>query len=230
MDPKELNQNSKSPPDFCFKLENLQKIVRLDELSELKSQIANYSVHFCKHANLIWDGVGELPFQILIDEVEQRIQKLFPLYYSKYIPMSKNEIVNGYALYNLTENLFSYDLYLELLKLWNVEDMTMNQFMKTYDETARCDWDKIDENGDTFKGYWEYPDTTIERKNAGDLTRAQNGKSLWNLPYPKKVLLKTIQIGCNNRLECVRYSNFICEWMKRKIKQMEELEKTENKN
>lgn len=36
-------------------------------------------------------------------------------------------------------------------------------------------------------------------------------------------LLLTIRIGCNNRLESVRYSNFLCTWVERKLAMMEEI-------
>jgi hypothetical protein len=38
---------------------------------------------------------------------------------------------------------------------------------------------------------------------------------IWNLPYPKEVVLKTIELDCGNRMEYVSYSNFLCEWLKK---------------
>jgi len=42
-----------------------------------------------------------------------------------------------------------------------------------------------------------------------------NYKSLLELPYPRKHIKASIDHGCSNRMESVRYSNFFCEWIKR---------------
>jgi hypothetical protein len=49
-----------------------------------------------------------------------------------------------------------------------------------------------------------------------DLVCEDNFKGLCELPYPRELIKRTIDLGCGNRNESVRYSNFICEWVKRK--------------
>ena len=38
--------------------------------------------------------------------------------------------------------------------------------------------------------------------------------------YSSELKLWTIDIGCRNREECVRYSNFLCHWIEQKINQI----------
>lgn len=45
-------------------------------------------------------------------------------------------------------------------------------------------------------------------------------KCLWNLPYNKHLILKTVEIGYINGMLSVRYSNFICEYLIRKKSQI----------
>ena len=82
------------------------------------------------------------------------------------------------------------------------------------------DWYKQDRHGNCFGGFWEYPEGSYQHENARQLSYDDNMKGLLELPYPREFILETIHIGCNNRQESVRYSNFLCEWMERKIKQL----------
>ena len=105
-----------------------------------------------------------------------------------------------------------------LKDMWDTNKRyTFEEFYKIYSETACAIWYKIDRHGETFGGFWKYPEGSKERENAFELSREDNGKGLYELPYPKEVILETIIMGCGNSRECVRYSNFICEWVKRKI-------------
>ena len=66
----------------------------------------------------------------------------------------------------------------------------------------------------------EFPENTYEYNHAYELSQEKNFKCLCYLPYPREVIKQTIDLGCKNRQESVRYSNYLCEWVKRKIKFM----------
>jgi len=140
--------------------------------------------------------------------------------FQKKIIFAGDEIVNGYKLYPCKVHIFSYPHFRELLELWNMPDMSKDEFIKKYNNIACSDWAKMDEHGECYGGYWKCPEDSEERKNAYDLTHSKNGECLWNLPYPKHFILNTIKIGCGNRMESVRYSNFLCEWMRIKVNDM----------
>lgn len=92
-----------------------------------------------------------------------------------------------------------------------------NEMLKWLETNCCTDWNRINEHGDPFRGYYEYPDNSDEYINAYDLTREKNFNCLLELPYPYEIIKYTINWGCNNRNESVRYSNFVCEWIKRKM-------------
>jgi hypothetical protein len=98
--------------------------------------------------------------------------------------------------------------------------MSEEEFIEKYDGTVCSDWNKIDEHGESFKGAWEAEENTFEKEHASQITRRRNGEALYKLPYPHTAIFYTIGIGCSNRLESVRYSNFLCEWTFRKMSQM----------
>jgi len=146
--------------------------------------------------------------------------------YEQELHMSENETVNGYKLYN-TQNgksILRRQDYEKCVEMWkNNKQYTHEEFMQLYDEGACSDWAKIDAHGESYGGYWKYPDGSPGKQNAWHLTRKENGEALWNLPYPKEVIFETIEIGCGNRMESVRYTNFLCEWIKRKMEQLGQL-------
>jgi len=156
-------------------------------------------------------------------DLANEICKKYDNKYALELHMNDNEIVNGYKLYNINgKPIMNRCLYEECIALWKTNKLyTEEEFMDIYDETACTDWAKQDEHGESYGGYWKYPKESPEYQDAWHLTRNANGEALWNLPYPKEVVLKTIELGCGNRRECVRYSNFLCEWLQRKLEQMD---------
>ena len=95
--------------------------------------------------------------------------------------------------------------------------MPYDEFVVEFNQTACTDWNKIDEYGNSYGGYWTYPKGSYEGDNAFFLTRQKNCQKLYQLPYSKSFLLHTIVIGCRNRMESVRYSNHLCEMFKKKL-------------
>ncbi|ARF08209.1 hypothetical protein Catovirus_1_259 [Catovirus CTV1] len=131
--------------------------------------------------------------------------------------ISDQEKVNGYYLYNIDKPLVTYDMYCNLVKLWKKNTKyDLIDFFELYDQKTCIEWCKQDRYGDHCSlGF--------------GVTKTDNCLGLYKLPYPHDVILESIDFGCNNRMECVRYSNFFCEWLKRKMISLEKkIEKKSN--
>lgn len=90
-----------------------------------------------------------------------------------------------------------FDNFNEYIEIWEQnESMTEEEFKKQYEETACIDWAKMDRFGNSYGGFWNYPDNTPEKDkdNAWNLTYHDNMIGLFELPYPKKFVLATIKI------------------------------------
>lgn len=134
--------------------------------------------------------------------------------------------LNGYDLYDFEEPVMvSYENFQEAL-MFSEEtkpDLTWEEFKNEYEKTACSDWGRIDENGNSFGGYWAQSKEELNGKYPYDLTREENAKLLFQLPYKKKLLIWTIRMGCPSRQECVRFSNFLCYWIDQKVRKMYEV-------
>lgn len=165
---------------------------------------------------------GFICYMKIYYDLADKICDVYSPEYTTELILKTEEIVNGYELYDTTGRPIMYrSLYENLVTMWKTnKEYTYEEFMDFYDN-ACSDWAKQDAHGESFCGYWKCMEGTTEREeNAWRLTRNANGIALWKLPYPKEVICETIKIGCNNRTESVRISNFICEWVKRKMEQM----------
>lgn len=145
-----------------------------------------------------------------------------PEWYKIPVTLLSTEIVNGFALHEIKENpgksLYWYTDFLEMEALYNTPNtMTKKEFMEKYDEEACSDWSKQDECGECYGGFWNFPEGSYKRKNAYTLSRKVNGAALYKLPYSHALIFKTIEMGCCNRMESVKYTNTICEYIKRKL-------------
>jgi hypothetical protein len=146
-------------------------------------------------------------------------------YYDDLI-LDTTEIVNGYELYKKTKlPIMRKKEYDEFQKLWEINDpYAPEEFASEFDEIACSEWNKIDRYGEYFVKFWKYPEGSDEKTNAWTLTRDDNCQGLWELPYPKSVILKAIKYACDitGMFESVKCINFICEWIKRKTAQMKD--------
>ncbi len=151
-----------------------------------------------------------------ITKVVDHMKSSQPVSFQPIIMDSEEMEVNGYKLYSCDSLLFWYDEYQGYCKYWEEEDdMTFDAFKEECHERMCTSWCKMDEHGESFGGYWDYPEDSLEYRHAYSLTQDKNIRCLWRLPYPKRFLLETINIGCNNGMESVRYSNTLGEWMVR---------------
>jgi len=117
-----------------------------------------------------------------------------------------DEIVNSYNMFDCDYVLMDFDEFMEMSSYFDKQDdMSKETFREWFDENTCSDWRKMDRNGKCC-----YPTNKEWDKYWND-----NFEGLWELPYHKKVIQHTIEAGCSNRMESVRYSNFSCEWIKR---------------
>ena len=137
--------------------------------------------------------------------------------------MSENEIINGYRLYNIENGntlmtRLKYDIF---NKLWNKNrKYTQYEFLDIFYSIASREWGKITIEGEYYEGFYDYPEESYEKLNAYELTFEKNALALWDLPYPHEVILETIIYTNSQFNRCVRKSNFLCEWIKRKRNQL----------
>lgn len=204
-----------------------QKLETLRELENLIYELREY--YLSKIGRSLW-YMGPGPFSKDIEEVKEKIKRVLiqtnpeaAKFYHRIVKMSEDEEVNGYNLYDVADNIMNYETYLELLEIWNDKtEYTYEEFMEKYDNEACSDWCKKDRHGKCYGGYWRYPEGSYEKEHAWELSRKDNGQGLWELLNPHNFIFQTIKIGCNNRRESVRYSNFLGEWMTRKMQLMKE--------
>jgi len=155
-------------------------------------------------------------------EEEKEVDNTDDPYNTGLVKMKKDEYVNGFQLLPVVSDtpLMFQALFREFLQLWNDQDQDQFHDFKTFEahcEDQMCsDWCKQDEHGNCFGGYWKFPDGSYEKAQAFSMCQRKSILELFKLPYPAKVIFKTIEIGCNNRQESVRYTNLLCEWVLRK--------------
>jgi hypothetical protein len=74
------------------------------------------------------------------------------------------------------------------------------------------EWRYLAPSGERFQGYWQYPEGSEEREDAGYLTMEENLAALEQLPYPFTLIQWSIGVGCNLGGECVAFSRQVCQW------------------
>jgi len=211
------------------------KILKIDhllrqDLLKLKANLSDLQFFYLRRTGQIGTldagAYSNIPraFDNDIQSCQDQLNKLSNTGYYKeetIVKMNKTDKVNGYKLYDTCEqNIFEEDYFLQYKEIWMENTpMTMEEFIGQFEGCT--EWSKQNRHGDSYTGFWEYPEGSYERENAWSLTQEDNLQGLYELPYPKKFILETVQIGCQNRLECVRYSNFLCEWFKRKLDLLE---------
>lgn len=198
--------------DKLDSINDVQVLVKL--LTDLEEMSAEYYRERDNFYGTIVFTQRESCFENEITKINDRINVLNN--YDLVIEVEKYTI-NGYETYS-GKNEMKYSDFLECKNEWyRKESMTYDEFAEEFERTACTDWNKIDEFGESFGGYWKYPEGTYERENAYDLTRKRNCQKLFELPYSKSFLIYTTILGCGNRMESVRYSNHLCEIMKKKL-------------
>lgn len=184
-------------------------IDNVDFLIKLHAKIYHYG-----HLVRLESGLSDyfpIPITYAAECVMKRIDSLTPVWYEKEIILFCEDVVNGHPLFDFANPLYS--TYKRLCQLCDEKaDLGYEEFNEQYEKVACREWGKMDANGDHYcnvfwrKGY----------ENAWELTNSRNRELLWKLPFNKRFLLETVRLGCNNGMECVRYSNCYGVWLERK--------------
>lgn len=217
-------------------LEDIKKIAmhtNIESKEDIEKSIITIKKLKEDYLNVCRSYEKNFPDQI-IKNLEKELDKFAPEWFKLPLKISCEESVNGYLLYDVDENkelVFTYKLFKELVKLYNEKNtLTKTEFYERFDEETCSDWSKQDQYGNCFEGFWSYDPKSYQKDNAYTLSRIVNCEALLNLPYSHELIFKTIEIGCCNRMESVRYTNFICEYIKRKLKIKERYEEQNLKN
>jgi hypothetical protein len=193
-----------------------------DELKELKEELCELQSSLLR-GNSFYSTNGFI-FDSDIELCIKKLNEMDPTFSQTHIVMQESESINGYNLYDTSHDIFSLDMFESNLSIWNdTQEFTLDEFREEFSNVACTDWHKMDRFGNSYGGYWEYPEGSDEKNDAWNLTFDDNMRGLYELPYSKKFVLATVKFGCSNRMECVRYSNHLCEWFKRKLTAMESI-------
>lgn len=165
------------------------------------------------------------PYESVCTTISNKIEKFYPKY-KEIILFSNTDYANGYQLYSCNSNIFDVSSFLFLKELYEDDkNMSYDEFKAEFDDTVCSDWAKMDEHGECFGGFWQSDDPEI-KENAYNLSHENNCRKLYELPFSSKIKFWSVKFGCSRRQESVRWTNFWCEWIKRKILQMSgEIEK-----
>lgn len=157
--------------------------------------------------------------QQLICEEDVRAKR----YYENHLCFTEDETVNGYRLTSVDlSTRIEFETFLLIHEEWDSGDKDMDdvKFVQWLEENCCTDWNKQDRHGTCFGGFWRCEEGTYEHDNAYTLSREDNFKGLCELPFPRRIIMETINWGCKTREESVRFSNFCCVWLERKREQM----------
>ncbi|AYV85216.1 MAG: hypothetical protein Satyrvirus7_10 [Satyrvirus sp.] len=175
---------------------NPEKEQEMEELSNLKKYFVKLQYDYLTAAGMktIIDS-GVCRMEIIFDSEIEYLNKIIDeLSYPLCSVHFFENKVHGYNIEPYLKIKIHYDEFIELRKIWeNSKDLSFEEFEKIFDDTACNEWSK----------------------NAYMLSREENCKALYDLPYPKEFILETINIGCSNRLECISFSAYLCEYMKK---------------
>lgn len=159
------------------------------------------------------------PYESVFTTINDKMEKFYPKY-KEVILFSNSDYSNGYQLYNCNVNIFDLPSFIFLKKLYeDNENMSYNDFKAKFDDIACTEWAKKDEHGECFGGFWQSDDPEI-KEDAYNLSHENNCRKLYELPFSPKIKFWSVEYGCSRRQESVRWTNFWCEWIKKKILQM----------
>lgn len=174
-----------------------------DDICELEEDMINFRNYYCKSIGL-YIPFGEGPYSSDLKMIANFKKELLirenpdaALYYSEnaVVVMTEDEKVNGYSLYPVDKEIMEYDLFIELRRCSD-RFISDEEFLEWLKENTCSDWVNMSRTG---------------------LVRGDNFKRLFELPYPRELLKRTFELEFG---ESVRYSNFVCEWIKRKARLM----------
>ena len=123
----------------------------------------------------------------------------------------KTKIISGYRLYNYSPDEIKFWQFFMLKAGYDSKEiMSYSDFRAEYYEIMDCrSGSQEDEDGKFFGGFWDSTNETLY-DDAYHLQWEHNCKKLYQLPYPHKLLLLSVNFEGASLKQSVRYSNFIC--------------------
>lgn len=144
-------------------------------------------------------------------------------YYSLFPVMNKEEVVNGYHLYDIPKDdpTFPFSTFKILLDNQDGTPFMSDAELRQWLDVNCCyDWNKIDFDGVAYAGCFyrsDPPDPDAFHK-----TRKMNIDALLALPFSRSIIMDSVEMGCKRRTECVRFSNFLGVWFERTMQLIKE--------
>lgn len=219
-------------PEYINNLNKLNGLNMMDNIEDLKKlkeyfvdlQIAYYTI----------TGISNLDFgirddRIFNDEINRIMKRIEVINLDKKfdIKFDPGDRVNGYSVSKYIGLDIKYLDFMEFKRIWqDNREMSYQEFSKIFNEIACAEWSKMDKYDEYYGGFWKYPEGSYEHEHAWHLCREDNCRALYELPYPKRFIIETIKIGCNNGLESVPFTNYLCEMMSRKLKILNEIKES----
>jgi hypothetical protein len=210
---------------------SLQFAVRLDEYAAAAGTEETTETELCKlidqferefqlatRRRMVWPSAGEAMWTALNRVIRDKTTPEFrtPVTYDE---ASEHD---GYRMYSTVGDPMPERMFNEWAARYGRLDDALETwlgFWEAFDDAACSSWNKQDDHGECFGGFWESNDED-EREHAYQLSRRHNAVCLYNLPFPKHLLLETVRLGCANRMESVRYSNYLLRWFVDKAGQL----------
>lgn len=205
-------------------LEKIDSIKNVEEICDLKNYFTKFREDYVRASGnlcMLDMGVYGMVDKVFFEDfakIDKRLDELIDPQFKLPVIYDEDEI-NGYDIRQYKKFNIPYDVFLEYKKVWEDKDEDFN-FIEEFYNTVCTEWYKMDRHGECYGGFWQYPEGSYERENAWKLSGDDNCQALCDLPYPKKFILHTIKIGCAMRTECVPFTVYLCEWMKRKMEQL----------
>lgn len=155
------------------------------EIHNLIEQIEKEEANFFHRVVMIFSG--ESKFRKAVKLLDDHEIKLFDPYFDDEISlviMKEEEVVNGYHLYDVSKNIMNRKIFRKICDLLASEkEWSKSEWTTAMQNTTCSAWNKMDEHGECYGGYWKYPKGTTERENAYFLSFEKNCKCMWKLPF-----------------------------------------------
>ena len=212
-DPYEVQRSYPKYRLIMYKL-NMLHFMSLNEILVFQDEFIEFQNYYRKCMNIR----GPV-FDKDLDKIYGRKRDLLKMcnakaraFYAYPLNLRSDMMVNDYFLFDMNRDNFimDWDIFIYLVNLCLAKQPTDAEFMVWLDEHLCTDWNKMDESGEAYGGYWQYPEYSYERMNAYELSREFNILALIGLPYPRLLIKWSIDVGCSNGHESVRYSNHMC--------------------
>lgn len=136
-----------------------------------------------------------------------------------------SEVVNGYKLYDSTHNILTFEVLEHAALCWFNEVNFENNHK--YKVNSYKDFLLLP---DIVDGMELYKNNIDKYQLNSSINQNNIIEALYNLPYPKYVIAYFYKLKCRHNLNAkdyqwwlVRYINYMCEWTKRKLIQLNKL-------